>query len=156
MGVIADRAFTPKKRRRSAKGFFANSPFTFLDGGDSAEIIELIRNGLPAQTIDYVAGLLSVSRAALLEAIKIPPSTIERRLRMSEALSSEESDRLSRVAKVLRRAVAVFGDEQQAAAWMIDRISSLGGKTPLSLLDTIEGYDWVSATLSRIEYGVYA
>jgi putative toxin-antitoxin system antitoxin component (TIGR02293 family) len=156
MGVIADRAFTPKKRRRSAKGFFANSPFMFLDGGDSAEIIELIRNGLPAQTIDYVAGLLSVSRAALLEAIKIPPSTIERRLRMSEALSSEESDRLSRVAKVLRRAVAVFGDEQQAAAWMIDRISSLGGKTPLSLLDTIEGYDWVSATLSRIEYGVYA
>jgi hypothetical protein len=38
-------------------------------------------------------------------------STVERRLRTGEALTSEESDRISRVAKVLRRAVEVFGDD---------------------------------------------
>jgi uncharacterized protein (DUF2384 family) len=28
-------------------------------------------------------------------------------------------------------------------------------RTPLSLLDTMEGYELVTNTLSRIEYGVY-
>lgn len=155
MGAVAERTIAPK-RRRSAKAFFANSPLTFLDLGNVAHNIELIRKGLPATAIDYVAGILSLSRAALLEAIKIPPSTIERRLRAGEALSPEESDRVSRVAKVVRRAVEVFGDDEQGKAWMTDNISSLGGKTPLSLLDTMEGYELVVATLSRIEYGVYA
>jgi putative toxin-antitoxin system antitoxin component (TIGR02293 family) len=80
---------------------------------------------------------------------------VERRLRTAEALTLEESDRVSRVAKVLRRAVEVFGDEVQGKVWMIDSVSSLGGRTPLSLLDTIEGYELVISTLSRIEYGVY-
>jgi uncharacterized protein (DUF2384 family) len=39
---------------------------------------------------------------------------------------------------------------------MTDSISSVGGKTPLSLLDTMEGCELVVATLYRIEYGVYA
>jgi len=151
----ADEPVAAPKRRKSAKGLFANSPLTFLDSGDPTQIIELIRKGLPAQAIDVVAGLLSLSRAAFLEAIKIAPSTVERRLRTGEALTSEESDRVSRVAKVLRRAVEVFGDEVQGKAWMIDFVSSLGGRTPLSLLDTMEGYELVNNTLSRIEYGVY-
>ncbi len=154
MGAIAERA-AAAKRRRSQKAFFADSPLTFLDLCDSARTIELIRKGLPAASIDYVAGLLSLSRAALLETIKIPASTIERRLRSGEALSAEESDRVSRVAKVVRRAVEAFGDDEQGKAWMTDTISSLGGKTPLSLLDTMEGYELVQTTLSRIEYGVY-
>ena len=77
-------------------------------------------------------------------------------MRSGDALSSEESDRVSRVAKVVRRAVEVFGDDAQGKAWMTDIISSLGGTTPLSLLDTVEGYELVVATLYRIEYGVYA
>jgi putative toxin-antitoxin system antitoxin component (TIGR02293 family) len=155
MGTVAERPATPK-RRRSTKAFFANSPLTFLDLGNATRTIELIRKGLPAVSIDYVAELLSLSRAALLDAIKIPASTIERRLRTGEALSAEESDRVSRVAKVVRRAVEVFGDDDQGKAWMTDSISALGGKTPLSLLDTMEGYELVVATLYRIEYGVYA
>jgi putative toxin-antitoxin system antitoxin component (TIGR02293 family) len=155
MGAAA-APVTSRKKRRAAKGLFANSPLTFLDSGDPARIIELIRKGLPAQSVDFVAGLLSLSRAAFLEAIKIAPSTVERRLRTAEALTSEESDRVSRAAKVLRRAVEVFGDEEQGKAWMIDSVSSLGGRTPLSLLDTMEGCELVINTLARIEYGVYA
>lgn len=153
MDVVEPVAAT--KKRKGAKGLFANSPLSFLDRGDPTQIIESIRKGLPAQVIDFVADLLSLSRAAFLEAIKIPASTVERRLRTREPLTSEESDRVSRVAKVLRRAVAVFGDEVQGKAWMIDSVSSLGGRTPLSLLDTMEGYELVTNTLSRIEFGVY-
>lgn len=151
----ADGPVTARKRYKGTKGLFAKSPLTVLDTGDPTQIIELIRRGLPAQAVDFVAGLLSLSRAAFLEAIKIPLSTVERRLRTAEVLTQDESDRVSRVAKVLRRAVDVFGDEVQAKAWMTDSVSSLGGRTPLSLLDTIEGYELVTNTLSRIEYGVY-
>ena len=154
MGAI-DQPVAARRRRRKARGLFANSPLTFLDSGDPAQIIDRIRKGLPAQAVDVVAGLLSLSRAAFLEAIKIPPSTVERRLRTAEALSSEESDRVSRVAKVLRRAVDVFGDDVQGKAWMIDSVSSLGGRTPLSLLDTMEGYELVTSTLTQIPHGVY-
>ena len=98
---------------------------------------------------------MSLSRAAFLDAVKIAPSTIERRIRTGEALSADESDRVSRVAKVLRRAVEVFGADSEGKAWMTDSISTLGGRTPLSLLDTVEGYELVTNTLSRIEYGVY-
>lgn len=154
MGAV-DEPVSARKRRKGNRGLFANSPLTALDSGDPAQIIELIRNGLPAQAVDFVAGLLSLSRAALLEAIKIPASTVERRLRTAEALTPDEGDRVTRVAKVLRRAVQVFGDDAQAKAWMTDPVSSLGGKTPLSLLDTMEGYELVTSTLSRIEYGVY-
>ena len=143
------------KRQRATKTFFADSPMTFLDRSDPSEIIELIRQGLPTQAIDYLAERLSLSRATFLDAIKVPVSTVERRLRLGEALSSDEGDRISRVAKVLRRAVEVFGDEGQGTAWITNTVSSIGGKTPLSLLDTVEGYELVSATLSRIEYGVY-
>ena len=153
MRVIAEPV--ARKKRKGARGLFANSPLNFLDLGDPTQIIELIRKGLPAQAIDFVADLLSLSRAAFLASIKIPASTMERRLRTGEALTSEESDRVSRVAKVLRRAVEVFGDDAQGKAWMIDPLSSLGGRTPLSLLDTMEGYELVTSTLSRIEYGVY-
>lgn len=154
MSAVAASLTTSKTRKRS-KSLFANSPLTFLDFGNSSEIIESIRNGLPAPTIDFVAGLLSLSRAAFLDAVKIAPSTIERRIRTGEALSADESDRVSRVAKVLRRAVEVFGADSEGKAWMTDSISSLGGRTPLSLLDTVEGYELVTNTLSRIEYGVY-
>jgi putative toxin-antitoxin system antitoxin component (TIGR02293 family) len=154
MSAVTARSAAPK-RRKSAKALFSNSPLTFLDSRDSTQIIESIRKGLPAAAIDYAAGLLSLSRAAFLDELKIPLSTVERRLRTGETLSAEESDRVSRVAKVLRRAVEVFSDQAQGAAWMTDHIPSLGGKTPLSLLDTMEGCELVTNTLSRIEYGVY-
>ena len=64
MGTLTAERTSIAKRRRSAKSFFANSPLTFLDVGDSARTIEQIRKGLPVSSIDYVAGLLSLSRSA--------------------------------------------------------------------------------------------
>ena len=150
------RTTAGKRRRAASSSVFSDSPLTFLDAADSARTIETVRNGLPAPTVDYVASLLSISRAALLGALHIPASTIERRIRTQAKLSAEESDRITRVAKVLRRAVAVFGDAAQAKAWMTDKVSALGGVSPLSLLDTSEGAELVFACLGRIEYGVYA
>lgn len=144
------------RRRKSVKTFFANSPLAFLDRGEPDIVIDMTRRGLPAETIDFIAGLLALPRAGVLQVIQIAASTAERRLRAGELLTAEESDRLVRVAKALRRAAEVFEDDIAARGWMLGTVSTLGGRTPLSLLDTLEGYEMVMDTLSRIEYGVYA
>ena len=57
--------------------------------------------------INPIAGiwpmLVGISRAKMLQAVGISPSTAERRLRNHERLSLEESDRLVCVAQVTRR-----------------------------------------------------
>ena len=50
----------------------------------------------------------------------------------------------------------VFEDAQAALNWMQSPNASLGGVTPLSLLDTEIGADSVLDTLGRIEHGVFA
>jgi putative toxin-antitoxin system antitoxin component (TIGR02293 family) len=57
---------------------------------------------------------------------------------------------------VLARAAEVLEDEAAATAWIQRDIRSLGGVSPLSLLDTEAGVDLVMDTLARIEYGIAA
>ena len=47
-------------------------------------------------------------------------------------------------------------DAEAAKAWLQREIRSLGGVTPLSLLDTDPGVDMVMDTLGRIEQGIAA
>lgn len=72
------------------------------------------------------------------------------------ALSPEESAKLVRFARVVERAETVFEDADSALNWLQSPNASLGGVTPLSLLDTDIGADSVLDTLGRIEHGVFA
>jgi putative toxin-antitoxin system antitoxin component (TIGR02293 family) len=91
-----------------------------------------------------------------VQALQLKSSTIERRLSTRQALSPAETDKLYRVEKVLARAAEVLEDEGAAKAWIQRDIRSLGGVSPLSLLDTEAGVDLVMDTLARIEYGIAA
>ena len=71
-------------------------------------------------------------------------------------LSSEESAKLLRFARVVERAEEVFQAAEPALAWLEADNAALGGVTPLSLLDTDIGADSVLDTLGRIEHGVFA
>mgnify|MGYP006296103511 CR=1 FL=1 len=61
-----------------------------------------------------------------------------------------------RTAKALAKAQEVFEDHDAAAKWFKREIRSLGGVTPVSLMDTESGFEWVMKTLGRIEHGVVA
>ncbi|MDP2253999.1 MAG: MbcA/ParS/Xre antitoxin family protein, partial [Thiobacillus sp.] len=66
------------------------------------------------------------------------------------------SAKLVRVARVVERAEAVFGDFEVALDWLKSANAALAGVTPLSLLDTEIGAESVTDTLGRIEHGVFA
>ena len=121
----------------------------------SAELIQLVRRGLPARTIDAVAKAVELTQAELSATLAIPERTLIRRKKES-TLSTDESAKLVRVARVVQRAIEVFGDRASALDWLKAVNRALDNVTPLSLLDTDLGAEAVLDTLGRIEHGVFA
>ena len=78
--------------------------------------------------------------------------TAERR-RAQGALTSTESDRLARVARVTLRAVEALGGAREARTWLMRPNRALCGARPLELLATDAGAQCVTEELGRIEYG---
>jgi putative toxin-antitoxin system antitoxin component (TIGR02293 family) len=121
----------------------------------TSDWIEIVRQGLPANAIDALARAAQLTQAELSETLAIPERTLIRR-KKEGTLSTEESAKLLRVARVLHRAIEVFEDHAAALDWLKSPNTALGGVTPLSLLDTDLGGEAVFDTLGRIEHGVFA
>jgi len=117
--------------------------------------VALIRAGLPAATVDAVTRAVHLSQAELGSTLGIPERTLARR-KKEGVLNTEESAKLLRLARTLRRASEVFEDVAAALDWLKSPNRALGGVTPLSLLDTELGAESVMDVLGRIEHGVYS
>lgn len=117
--------------------------------------IPIVRNGLPATSLDSLVGLTQIARSELASALAISERTLARR-RRAGVLSPEESAKLVRLAQVIERADEVFQNTDIALTWLKTNNPALGGVTPLSLMDTGIGADAVLDTLGRIEHGVFA
>ena len=117
--------------------------------------VALIRQGISSAAVDALIKSLRVSQSELAAALGIPERTLARRKREGR-LSSEESAKLVRLARVLARANEVFENLDPSLEWLKSPNSALSGATPLSLLDTDIGAESVMDTLGRIEHGVFA
>jgi putative toxin-antitoxin system antitoxin component (TIGR02293 family) len=117
--------------------------------------VEVIRAGLPAAVIDSLLRTIQLSQAELARAVGIPERTLARRKREG-VLNSEESAKVLRLARVVGRANEVFESAESSMHWLKAPNASLGGRTPLSLLDTDIGTESILDTLGRIEHGVFA
>lgn len=59
------------------------------------------------------------------------------------------------IIEIAARAMEVFGTREKALRWLNSPVGSLGGQTPLSLLNTPEGITQVQDILGRVEHGVW-
>lgn len=120
----------------------------------SRDLIRAVRRGFPVQTVEYV---ISSGRMSLAEIdlVVIPRKTLSHRRKIG-TLTSEQSDRLIRAARVLAEAEETFGSQQKAAKWLRRPTTALSGEKPIDLLDTSEGADQVEALLGRIGHGIAA
>ena len=116
------------------------------------EFVDSLQQGLPYRALEAIKQRLRLSDSELAEAIGIHPRTLARR-KSQERLRSDESDRLSRLARVTSRAIDVLGREENALAWLRHPNRALGGATPLRYLSTDLGAMRVEAILSHIEWG---
>lgn len=131
------------------RGVLHARPRTALDW------VSIIRHGISAAAVEFIAKTIHVTQAELAVALGIPERTLARRKREG-TLNSEESAKLVRLARVIERAEAVFESLETALIWLKTPNSALLRVTPLSLLDTDIGAESVMDTLGRIEHGVFA
>jgi putative toxin-antitoxin system antitoxin component (TIGR02293 family) len=117
--------------------------------------VEMIRRGIPASAVESLRKAVQLSQAELARVLGIPERTLARR-RREGTLSSEESAKLLRLARIVGRANEVFEDSRAALHWLKSPNAALAGGTPLSLLDTDIGAESILDTLGRIEHGVFA
>lgn len=112
-----------------------------------------IERGLPVRSIDRVAKALAPGDAAFKYRI-VPRATLDRRRQRKQRLTSEEGNRLARIAKVLDMALAVYRDEAKARAFLSRPHPMLENKAPVDVaLATGPGADAVVNLLGRIVYG---
>ncbi len=154
------KSFSTVRTRKKAQAISAAS-LLGLEGDErkfhltSMEWVSAIRRGIPSSAVDALTAFLLVSQTEFSDALDIPVRTLVRR-KGEGLLNSEESAKLVRVARVIQRAEEVFDDPDSARDWLKSANTSLGGETPMSLLDTEIGAEAVIDTLGRIEHGVFA
>jgi putative toxin-antitoxin system antitoxin component (TIGR02293 family) len=110
--------------------------------------------GLNVVVVEVLAKNLGASREELLHALALSPRTFVRRQKEG-ALSSEESDRVLRLARVAAQAEQVLGGREEAVNWLRRPNRSLGGRKPLDLVRTDAGAELVVDVLGRLEHGVF-
>ena len=119
----------------------------------TAAKIDVIRSGLPARVVDDMAEYLDVPKHVIFGVLHTPESTAHKLIKDDRPLDSAASERVVRVADIIRMAEESFGGREAATRWLKTANLGLGGATPLSMLDTEPGAGEVRRILSSIDYG---
>lgn len=132
---------------------------TLLGGGAERPASRLalaysIESGLPVAALDRLADSVAPDDARFKFRL-IPKATLERRRKSpSQRLTSEEGNRLARLAKVFSFALDIYGVPEKAREFLTRPHPMLDGKPPLDVaLATGPGADLVVNLLGRAAYG---
>ena len=119
------------------------------------DLEDAVRYGLPVQAVESVVkgGAL---HATELHDLVIPRRTLAHRKRLGRRLSSEQSDRLTRVVRIVASAEEAIGDTAKARRWLRRPNRALQGRRPLDLLASDVGARLVERVLGHIEHGLGA
>ena len=151
-----------------AKGGERVIPYAALRSKLPDESSEIVRARVEAMAVKIMAADLGMDQSILADALRIPRSTLSRKLARRELLSSEDSAKVLGVAQLVgeaERILAESGDPQQmqdfsAVAWMGDWLRSpvgaLGFRPPLDYLDNPFSQALVMQLLGRIQSGAYS
>lgn len=127
--------------------------------------IQAIKKGIPAAYVVRVANDLHVTQEQLTRSLGLPFSTISRKVRSGQNLTTDQAERLvglSRLVGQVQTMVEQSGDPAgfDAAEWVGKWIArpnpALGGQRPVEFMDTAEGQDIVGGLLAKMSSGAAA
>ncbi|WP_313802583.1 antitoxin Xre-like helix-turn-helix domain-containing protein [Sphingobium sp.] len=111
-----------------------------------------ILDGLPVSAVGTLADIVAPDDSSFKYRL-IPRATLERR-KKSKRLTSEEGNRLARLAKVVSFALEIYGEHGKARDFLSRPHALLDGEAPLDVaLATDLGADAVINLLGRAAYG---
>jgi putative toxin-antitoxin system antitoxin component (TIGR02293 family) len=124
---------------------FAEAPASWLP---------FVREGLSLAVVDKALDDGRISLAEL-DRLALSRKTLAHR-RSLGSLTPDQSDRLSRLLRIIEETETTFGDAAKAHAWLRRPSALLDGEAPLDRLDTDIGTRQVEAILGRIAHGLAA
>lgn len=120
---------------------------------DSLEWVYLIRRGLPKQSLIKLVEFMGLFTAQAVAFLPISQRTIQR-YTDDDVYNKEISEHLVLIAELFQKGIDVFGSKELFKEWLELPLFALGGKIPISLLDTVIGIELIEDELLRLEYGV--
>jgi putative toxin-antitoxin system antitoxin component (TIGR02293 family) len=113
-----------------------------------------VREGLPLSLVDQALADGRIS-AAELDRLALSRKTLAHRRGLG-SLTPDQSDRFSRLLRMIEETETTFGDRAKAHTWLRRPTALLDGEAPLDRLDTDIGTRQVEALLGRIAHGLAA
>jgi putative toxin-antitoxin system antitoxin component (TIGR02293 family) len=124
---------------------FAEAPATWLP---------YVREGLSLAVVDKALDEGRISLAEL-DRLALSRKTLAHRRGLG-SLTPDQSDRFSRLLRMIEETESTFGDPGKAHSWLRRPSALLDGEAPLDRLDTDIGTRQVEAILGRIAHGLAA
>jgi putative toxin-antitoxin system antitoxin component (TIGR02293 family) len=127
--------------------------FVGLKAVSDLELALLPEKGLPLKAIQSLKdqGLTFTE----ISQIVISPRTLKHRKSRKEKLSSVETDRALRMARIVDLADRVFGSRAKALLWLRSADDRLDHRTPMQMLVNESGGRLVESMLWQIDEGIY-
>ncbi len=127
--------------------------FVGLKAVSDLELALLPEKGLPLKAIQSLKdqGLTFTE----ISEIVISPRTLKHRKSRKEKLSSVETDRALRMARIVDLADRVFGSRTKALLWLRSTDDRLDHRTPMQMLVNESGGRLVESMLWQIDEGIY-
>jgi putative toxin-antitoxin system antitoxin component (TIGR02293 family) len=113
-----------------------------------------IEQGLPIAAVDKVARCVAPDSTRIFTYKVVPKATFERRRQKKERLTTQEGDKLARVAKVFVFGMSIFRDHEKVRDFLTRPHMMLENEAPIDVaLSTGAGADAVINLLGRAAYG---
>ncbi|HNA28186.1 MAG TPA: DUF2384 domain-containing protein [Nitrospira sp.] len=131
----------------------------------TAEYVGVIRGKVPATHVDLIVDVTSVPKERLVRILDLRRATIARKIREGEMLSTDQSERVLGLERLIGQVAVMVGDSGDSTGfdaarwvgdWLEQPIPALGGAKPADYMDTIEGQELVSRLLVQSQAGVFA
>ncbi|NIF24379.1 type II RES/Xre toxin-antitoxin system antitoxin [Candidatus Pantoea multigeneris] len=126
-----------------------------LNNSDGVALLGQISEGLDGKIANLIADWVQITQNDLRKMSGIPSTTFSRSAKAR--FSSDQSERLVRIVRVIDRAVELFeGDKDAAKKWLNEPNRALGWKVPAELMASETGAYEVMKLITRLEHGVYS
>ncbi len=119
------------------------------------DLLTITRRGLPKKSLVNLSKQISITLHELSNILHISERTLQR-YDADELVKTEYSEKAVELARLYAHGTEVFGSLENFITWMKTPSMVFKNETPISLLDSLIGFNLVFQELGRIEHGVFS